>query len=97
MSSKKVGVLFRPERGEDFAGNRNRIENNRLVDNGAENGVAIDVQGGTRDVVIVGNEITEKRGEAQRAAIRLGAQTGNIQTQGNTIRGFAKDEERDAK
>jgi hypothetical protein len=95
--SRKHGVLFRPERGADFTGNRNRIEKNNLVNNGGEDGAAIDVQGGTRDLVILGNEITEKRGEARRAAIRLGAQTENIQTQGNTIRGFARDEERGAK
>jgi len=95
--SKKHGVLFRPERGADFTGNRNRIERNILVNNGGENGAAIDVQGGTKDVVILGNEITEKRGKAQRAAIRVGAQAGNIQTQGNTIRGFATGEERGAK
>lgn len=95
--SREHGVLFRPERGADFAGHRNRIERNSLVNNGRENGAAIDVQGGSRDLVILGNQITETRGQAQRAAIRLGAQTGNIQTQGNTIRGFAKEEERPAK
>src|SRR3989442_171083 len=77
--SKKHGVLFRPERSGDFTGNRNRIEKNVLVNNGAENRAAIEVQGGTRDLVIAGNEITEKRGEARRAAIRVGAATENIQ------------------
>ena len=95
--SGKTGVLFRPERGADFTGNRNRIEKNILVNNGAENGAAIEVQGGTRDVVIVGNEITEKRGAGGRTAIRLGGETENIRTEDNTVSGFAKEQERGGK
>ncbi|MFA6545197.1 MAG: right-handed parallel beta-helix repeat-containing protein [Limisphaerales bacterium] len=91
--SKNVGVLFRPERGREFTGNRNRIENNRLVNNGAENGFAVDVQGGTESVVFGGNEITETRGSARRTAIRLGPETGDITLRDNLIKGFAKDVE----
>ena len=94
IGSEKVGVLFRPERGKDFAGHRNRIENNRLVDNGADSGFAVDIQGGTESVVLVNNEIVETRGAAQRSAIRLGPETRDIKLEGNRIRGFAKDVDR---
>jgi len=94
IRSEKVGVLFRPERGKDFAGHRNRIENNRLVDNGPENGPAVDIQGGTESVVLSNNEIVETRGAAQRIAIRLGPETRDIKLEGNRIQGFAKDVDR---
>ena len=93
IGSKEAGVLFRPERGKDFTGNRNRIENNRLVNNGTDDGFAVDVQGGTESVVFAGNEITETRSPAKRTAIRLGPETGGITLRNNRIRGFAKDVE----
>ena len=89
LRSSKIGVLFRPERGKDFAGNRNRIENNRIVDSGSTNGVAIDVQGATEGVVLSGNEIVETREPADRIAVRLGGETKAIQVQSNQISGFA--------
>ena len=89
--SKNAGVLFRSERGPDFTGNRNRIEGNRLVDNGAEDGFAVNVQGGTRDIVLVGNEITETRSAARRTAIRLGPETQSVALRNNKVSGFAKD------
>ena len=88
LQSRQVGVLFRPERGKDFAGHRNRIENNRIVDSGSTNGVAIDVQGATEAVVLSGNEIIETRQPADRIAVRLGAETKAIQVQSNQITGF---------
>lgn len=92
--SKKVGVLFRPERGREFTGNRNRIEGNRLVNNGAADGFAVDVQGGTDAIVFAANEITETREPARRTAIRLGPETGRIVLRDNRIQGFAKEVER---
>ena len=59
--SGKVGVLFRPERGKAFAPHRNRIENNRIVDSGPEDGIAIDVQGETDSILLARNEIRESR------------------------------------
>jgi Periplasmic copper-binding protein (NosD) len=93
IGSKQAGIQFRPERGRDFAGHRNRIENNRLVDNGPENGAAVDVQGGTEFIVLAGNEIIETRGPAKRTAIRLGPETGRITLKDNRIQGFAKEVE----
>jgi nitrous oxidase accessory protein NosD len=89
IDSQKAGVLFRPERGKDFTGNRNRIENNRLVDNGADSGFAVDIQGGTESIVLAGNQIIETRPGA-RTAIRLGPDTHNIKLDGNQIKGFTK-------
>ncbi|MCX6909939.1 MAG: hypothetical protein NTY01_18115 [Verrucomicrobia bacterium] len=84
-------MLFRPERGKEFAGNRNSIEHNRIVDSGDEKGVAIDVQGTTESIVIAENEIVETRGPAQRSAVRLGQETRDIKLLNNTLRGFATD------
>ncbi len=89
LRSREVGVLFRPERGKDFAGHRNRIEQNRIVDTGGTNAVAVDVQGGTEAILLRGNEIQETRGAAQRVAVRLGAETRDIKLDGNRVSGFA--------
>ncbi len=89
VSSQDQGILFRPERGPDFAGHRNRIENNVLRDNGSEDGAAIEIQGGTEGIRIVNNEIVETRGPAQRTAIRQGPETKDIHAEGNRVSGFA--------
>jgi hypothetical protein len=89
LSSREVGVLFRPERGQDFAGHRNRIVGNRIADSGPTNGIAIDVGGATESIVLAGNTLAETRNPAARIAVRLGPQTKNIQLQTNQITGFA--------
>jgi hypothetical protein len=89
--SKDAGILFRPERGKDFAGHRNRIIKNRLIDNGGSAGAAIDIQGATESITIADNEFTESRGAAQRVAVRIGTQTRDIALKGNSIKGFAKE------
>jgi len=84
------GILFRDDqRGKDFWANRNLLENNRIVDSGGEEGIAIDVSGQTKDVVIAGNEISDTRQPARRVGIRLGTETKNIKLTDNTITGFA--------
>ena len=92
VDSKTIGVFFRPERGKDFTGNRNRIENNRIVDNGSDGGFAVDIQGGTDSIALTGNEIVETRSGA-RTAIRLGPDTRDIKLDNNRIEGFAKNVE----
>lgn len=92
-NSKEAGVLFRPERGADFAGHRNRIEANTLTNNGGDNGAAIDIQGGTEGIRIIGNTIEDKRSPAKRVAVRQGAETKDIEVKGNTIRGFSSEVE----
>ena len=89
LQSRQVGVLFRAENDKSFAGHRNRIENNRIVDSGSTNGVAIDVQGATEAVVLSGNEILETRQPAGRIAVRLGTETKAIEVRTNQITGFA--------
>lgn len=91
LRSTRVGILFRPELGKGFTGDRNRIQHNRIVDTGSATGIAIDVQGVTESIDLAENEILETRDPAQRIAVRLGAQTHEIRLQGNTIKGFAED------
>lgn len=87
--SGEVGILFRPERGAEFAGHRNRIESNILRDNGGDKAAAIDIQGGTESIRIIGNTIEETRGKAARSAVRQGAETKDIVIQDNKISGFS--------
>jgi hypothetical protein len=89
IGSGKVGVLFRPERGKAFAPHRNRVENNRVVDSGPEDGVGIDVQGETDAIVLARNEIRETRMPMKRIGIRIGAQTGAVELVENKIDGLA--------
>ncbi len=84
-----AGILFRPERGPSFAGHRNRIERNEILNSGGEEGVGIDVQGGTESIELVENQITEKRAAAKRIGVRLGAKTKHIRLADNRIEGFS--------
>ena len=66
-NSGKVGILFRDDqRGLDFWANRNVVENNRIINSGGNDGIAIDITGKTKDVRITGNEIREDRATMQR-------------------------------
>jgi nitrous oxidase accessory protein NosD len=91
--SKEAGILFRPERGKDFADHRNRLIKNRLTDNGGAAGAAIEIQGGTESITIADNEFHESRGAEKRVAVRIGAQTRDFTLKGNTFKGFAKETE----
>lgn len=87
--SRETGLLFRPERGPAFAAHRNRVERNRIIDSGGEQGVAIDVQGATEQVTLRANELTERREPGRRTGIRLGADVRDLQVETNRIEGFA--------
>jgi nitrous oxidase accessory protein NosD len=88
--SGQYGVLFRDEsRGKDFWPNRNRIENNSIVDSGAESGVAIEIQGNTREIDLVRNTIRENRQPMQRTGVRIAAEARDIRLDENVIEGFA--------
>lgn len=89
LESRHAGILFRAERGRDFAGHRNRIEKNRIVNSGSTNGAAIYVRGATESIMIIGNEIVETREPAERVAVRLGPETKDIVVQDNQVTGFA--------
>ena len=90
--SGKVGVLFRDDaRGKDFWPNRNTLEKNRIVDSGGVDGVAIDVQGRTRDVTLEGNQIRETRKPMQRIGVRIGKQARDVKLESNRFEGFDRD------
>lgn len=84
-----AGVLFRPERGPSFAGHRNRIERNEIVNSGGDEGVGIDIQGGTESIELIDNRVIEKRGASKRVGIKLGTDTKNIRLNNNQTEGFA--------
>jgi hypothetical protein len=87
--SGRVGILFRDDsRGQDFWANRNLVEKNTIVNSGGDDGVAIDVQGHTRDVQLIGNVIREDRGAAQRIGIRLGKDSHRITMTDNQVAGL---------
>jgi hypothetical protein len=87
--SSKVGVLFRPERGKAFAGHRNRLERNRIINSGDEDGIGVDVQGGTESIVLIQNQILETREPLNRIGVRISEEAGDIQLVENQIEGFA--------
>lgn len=89
-SSGQVGVLFRPERGKAFAPHRTRLEDNQIVDSGAEAGIGVDVQGQVESVTIARNEIRETRAPMKRIGIRVGENTRDVKLVENRIDGFAE-------
>jgi hypothetical protein len=90
-NSTEVGILFRPERGAGFCGHRNRLIANLIRDTGGPDSIAIDVQGGTEQIVLLENQLIESRAPDHRIAIRLGPETREIQVENNQIEGFAQD------
>ncbi|MFO1064188.1 MAG: right-handed parallel beta-helix repeat-containing protein [Pirellulales bacterium] len=93
--SGKVGILFRDEnRGEDFWANRNTIEENVIENSGGPEGIAIDIQGKTKDVRLARNEIRETREPMKRIGIRVSAASERIDLTENKFDGFYKDIER---
>jgi Right handed beta helix region len=91
LQSGKAGVLFRAERGKDFAPHRNRLERNRIIDSGSESGAGVDVQGETQEVTIAGNQIQETRAPASRVGIRLGPKTAEITLADNRFVGLSRE------
>jgi hypothetical protein len=91
VRSGKVGVLFRPERGQAFAPHRNRVEKNRIVDSGGDEGIGIDVQGETESITLAENRLRETRKPQKRVGIRLGARTRDVRLIDNKMEGFAVD------
>ena len=90
IGSGKVGILFRNDaRGADFWANRNVVEDNRIENSGGAEGVAIDIQGKTKDARIAGNVIRETRGAMQRVGIRISPEAERIELSDNAIDGVA--------
>ena len=90
--SGKAGIVFRPERGEGFSGDRNKIIDNKIIDSGLADGVGIDVQGYTSAIDIFGNELRETRGPEKRIGIRLGEHVGGVNIGENQIVGFSSEQ-----
>ncbi|MCP4811074.1 MAG: right-handed parallel beta-helix repeat-containing protein, partial [Planctomycetaceae bacterium] len=91
LNSGKVGVLFRNDtRGQDFWANRNTLEHNHIANSGPEGGIAIDINGKTKEVRIVGNTIEETREALKRTGIRIAAEAGKVHLEDNKINGFSQ-------
>lgn len=89
-NSGKVGVMFQKvEGGREYSPDRNRIEGNKIVDNGAEHGIGIDIRGIANDISISSNAVMENRRQLERIGIRIGPNAGNIQLEKNQIQGFS--------
>jgi hypothetical protein len=87
--SGKVGILFRDEqRGADFWANRNTLEDNTIENSGGADGIAIDIQGQTKDVRLARNTLRETRGAMQRIGIRISPTAERIELDANHIEGF---------
>jgi len=82
------GIRFRGG-NKAFAPHRNRIERNRIVDSGAEKGVAIEINGETESVTLIKNELRETREPLSRIGILIAAETREIHCADNLIEGFA--------
>ncbi len=90
-NSGKVGILFRDDaRGKDFWANRNTVEHNRIINSGGDDGVAIDIQGQTKDTRITGNDIRETRDPAKRIGVRISAEAGPVTLSDNRFDGLAQ-------
>jgi hypothetical protein len=87
--SGKVGILFRPERGKAFAPHRNRLVQNRVLDSGPDDGVAIDIQGETETITLLQNQLRETRKPQSRIGIRIGSGARDIRLTDNQTEGFA--------
>ena len=89
VDSGKVGILFRDDaRGKDFWANRNVIEDNKIINSGASDGIGILIEGQTRDTQVRNNVIIEKRGPMNRIAIKIQKDVGNLKLESNTIEGY---------
>ncbi|UCE46212.1 MAG: right-handed parallel beta-helix repeat-containing protein, partial [Phycisphaerales bacterium] len=83
----EVGILFRREAEEFRCGNRNRIENCVIRDNGGNGtGIGIDIQGKTEDITVRNTKIENTLGEKQKIGIRIGADTERIVLENNSFK-----------
>ena len=91
IGSGKIGILFRDEsRGADFWPNRNTVENNLIENSGGPDGIAIDVQGKVKDVLLARNRIRETRIPENRIGIRISAKAERIELVGNRFDGLGR-------
>ena len=82
----EVGVLFRKEANEFRCGNRNRIENCIIRDNGTKKpGIGIDIQGKIQDITIHNTRLENTADKNQKIGIRISEEAERIILQGNTF------------
>lgn len=90
IGNKAHGVYFRNE-PEYTGGHRNLLENNKIINNGTGgNGCGIYIDGETRDINIIGNEIKDTRdGEhkGQQFGVYIGQKADKITLRGNKFEG----------
>ena len=88
--SGRVGILFRNDaRGADFWANRNVLEGNTILNSGDEKGIAIDIQGNTKDLTLRNNQVRETRAPMQRIGLRISEKSERITLADNTYAGVA--------
>lgn len=82
----EVGIVFRPETPEFRNGNRNRIEECAIRDNGSgAEGIGIDIQSTTRDILICNSRIENTYPKEKQVGIRIGKEAKEILLQNNTM------------
>jgi len=90
----EVGILFRREASEFRCGNRNRIENCVIRNNGTgKPGIGVDIQGKTEDIVIINTRLESTAGRNQKTGIRIGKDARQILLRGNSYEGCPVDVE----
>jgi parallel beta-helix repeat protein len=86
--NQEAGIYFRNE-SEGMAGNRNRLEENVIENNGTTKPApAIEVRGETHDLVFKDNVIRDTRAEGEKkqlVGIRLEEKVGSVTLEGNQI------------
>jgi hypothetical protein len=87
QGSLETGLLFRPEPGPAFAGNRNRIEGNTFVDNAPAGSPVISIEGPTQSITIKDNAFSDTRGGTPRPAVSKGPATKDIVVEGSRVSG----------
>jgi len=96
-ANQQDGVFFRNE-SEGMAGNRNRLENNLIENNGAKDSAAgIRVRGETKDLVFRNNIIRDTRpadARKQIVGIRIEEPAGQVVLEGNDIEAKTQVEDR---
>ncbi len=88
-NSGRAGVIFIPGDGRVAPPNYCRLEANRILDNGGEDGIGVDVQGTATGLVIARNEILETRVPAKRTGVKIAAEVGEVKLIENKIEGFS--------
>ncbi len=83
----EVGILFRREAEEFRCGNRNRIEDCLIRDNGTNKpGIGIDIQGKTEDITVRNTKIENTSGQKQMIGIRIGTDAERVILKDNTFK-----------